>query len=163
MEGEPSSTAAPLPYQVGVSCVLSGVLSSVLTFNWYTLAIPGQCVHQKRQSDQVYDCLDRSDEEPFATRRALPRDPSKLEECIDERGNPGLECGLQTGIGCISLNYWCSYFSTPCPALGPGATIRDLIHIFHLIHSPNSPGSRCYHQRPRGVLQLHLLVQAALP
>ena len=114
-----------LPCHTRSVCLVFSLVFSLIVFifNLFTLATPGQCVHQKRQSDQVYDCLDRSDEEPFATRRALPRDPSNLEQCTDERGNPGLECGLQRGIGCISLNYWCTYFSTPCPALGPGATI----------------------------------------
>ena len=65
-------------------------------FNRCVLGIPGQCVHQKRQSDQSYDCLDRSDEDPFATRRTLPRDPSVLEECTDERGNRGLQCTMCT-------------------------------------------------------------------
>ena len=66
--------------------------------------MPGQCVRYNQIKEGTYNCLDRTDEEPFSeTDKSNPGTPlillSKLTSCkckVENHGN-GLNCGGEGG------------------------------------------------------------------
>ena len=91
-----------------------------------TGAIPGQCILKDRQSDNSYDCVDRSDETihtSHSDNTGLNNQTISLKdkECIAEYG-PGILCN---GV-CEEVRSWCQTSSdSPCPNIGPGITMNS--------------------------------------
>ena len=57
------------------------------------VGIPGQCIGRNQIEDNIYTCLDRSDEDPFTFTVDTPINFTKLEACVDKDGDSGLYCG----------------------------------------------------------------------
>ena len=92
-----------------------------------TKSIPGQCIAEFKTGDGEYNCLDRSDEDPF--RKAANKETiinlAKLKNCTLEDGDPGLECGSQEKSICIETAAWCNWIGQECPVLGAGIRIDN--------------------------------------
>jgi len=91
-------------------------------FGIETNGIPGQCFDtRKAQDGRTYDCLDRTDENPFPEARDSKIDFSRLKGCTTYDGTPGLECGNEDSSNCIAMGSWCNDWSSEeCPVLGAG-------------------------------------------
>ena len=78
-----------------------------------TKSIPGQCIRiETAGNGKAYNCLDRSDEDPFQEEKEASLDLAKLKNCTD-----GLDCGR----GCIMMSQWCQDSGNQeCPVLGAG-------------------------------------------
>ena len=76
-----------------------------------TLGLPGQCVGTHMQRDGLYQCLDRSDENPYSRKKDSPLDFSRLEPCTtlgdESGGDPGLSCSGARDGKCLELVSWC--------------------------------------------------------
>ena len=85
----------------------AGILNTRCNTN---VGLPGQCVRKEKIGDGNFDCLDRSDERPYA--RHINSNPAinltKLKTCQNGR-HPGLTCsGLREQ--CLVLDGWCQNF-----------------------------------------------------
>ena len=87
-----------------------------------TMGLPGQCIHSQQVSDRQYNCLDRSDENPFS-RNNPPLNLTRLKQCISQDSTSqdlGFICsGHSTSDHCLPLRFWCaSHTASKCEELG---------------------------------------------
>ena len=90
-----------------------------------TLGLPGQCVPEAKKNDGRYQCLDRSEEDPYSMKTDVDIDLSQLQPCTNAYGEPGLTCSGALDGRCHELVSWCwgdGWFAVQCQELGGQTT-----------------------------------------